>query len=333
MSLPGPRRTRRTPAGIAASSLGALCAIAATVGLVVAESPSAVMIALSLHGLATFLVMRAAMAARASHSEVVLFTAAAAALPGIGALSCWWFCAGGAALHASNAHAENDPLLQRGARGNADLARELGVNSYTQVVRHGSLEEKRNLLRRLGQLGTPRHLSIVRHFLFEDEPELRLCAYAELARIGHRHEHAIGELRRVAESRDAPADLAAALMRLAEANRGYAISGVLDDEMARYWSDQAEQIAARAIAADPECHGAHRILALALADRGALDEAWEVITSLSAASDPAVELARAEVAFRRHDRVACCLSLQRLQAAGTAVPEWLQTVANAGAIT
>ncbi len=210
-----------------------------------------------------------------------------------------------------------------------DLQRELAVNSYTQVVRHGSLEEKRNLLRRLAQLGTPRHVSIVRQFLFEDEPELRLCAYAELARIGQRHEHRIAELRRAAESCPPGPGAATALAAFAAANRAYAQSGVLDDEMAKYWGDQAEQIAQRAIAADAECLAAQCTLALTLADRGALDEAWRVVGAWPEQIAAEVEIARAEVAFRRRDRANCRTAAQRITSAGAELPEWLRSVAGA----
>lgn len=196
-----PARIERSPVGVIGSSAGVLCSVMATAGFVDASEMRTAAAALVLHILATLLAVRATAAAGASRSEVVLLAAVTATLPGVGAIAAWWFCISGAPRNASNAHAENDPLPLDSVRGDTDLRRELGVNSYTQVVRHGSLEEKRNLLRRLAQLGTARHVSIVRQFLFEEEPELRLCAYAELARIGQRHEQGIGELRRASTLR------------------------------------------------------------------------------------------------------------------------------------
>lgn len=328
-----PGEPGRSVEGVVMCSGGTLCSLAALLGFVVGADLFTASAAVVLHALAVVLVWRGAALAGASRSEAELFAAAVAALSAIGAMAAWWFCVGGADRHASNAHAENDPLRLTTVRQAADLHRELGVNSYTQVVRHGSLEEKRNLLRRLAQLGSPRHIAIVRQFLFEEEPELRLCAYAELARIGQRHEQKIGELRQAAEHAGAGAAAAKALAALAHANRAYAISGVLDGEMAGYWSDQAGRIARRGLEHDPDCLAAQRVLALVLADRGDLDEAWRLISTWRTEFSPEAELIRAEVAFRRRDRHACCEALVRLDAAGVEAPEWLRTVATAGAMS
>lgn len=314
-----------------ASALATLCAVAATAAFFVADDVVTAIAAVTLHVIAVALAARAVVGAGGSRSETLLLAAATAALPGVGAGTAAWFCWSRGDRHASNAHAENDPLRATQPRNVTDLQRELAVNSYTQVVRHGSLEEKRNLLRRLAQLGTPRHVSIVRQFLFEDEPELRLCAYAELARIGQRHEHRIGELRRAAEACPPGPAVAAALAAFAAANRAYAQSGVLDDEMAKYWGDQAEQIAQRAITADAECLAAQCTLALVLADRGALDEAWRVVAAWPEQIAAEVEIARAEVAFRRRDRANCRTAAQRITSAGAELPEWLRSVAGAEA--
>lgn len=323
----------RSRAAIAVGCASATCATAALVGLVVASDLSVTLVAVLLHVLGTWFAARSAAASGASRSETELFAALAAALPGIGACTALWFCVSRAPRHASNAHAENEALLVTSARAEADLEHELAVNSYTQVVRHGSLEEKRNLLRRLAQLGTPRHLSIVRQFLFEDEPELRLCAYAELARIGQTHEERIGELRHAAERLEGADWEADALAALAAANRDYAISGVLDDEMAGYWSERAEEIARRALAIDDACPPAQRVLVLVLADRGALDDAWNIICGWPEEFDEEAELVRAEVAFRRHAIGECRASLQRLDDAGVGAPEWLRTAVRGNAST
>ncbi|MCA8950230.1 MAG: hypothetical protein KDE27_12060 [Planctomycetes bacterium] len=327
-----PDAARQLGVGVALAALGAASAIAAAIGFVDAATWPVAIGAVLAHAAAVVLVALGTRRAGTSRSEVALFATLTATLPGLGACAALWFVVGGAPRHAANAHAENDTVRVERSRGETDLRRELGVNSYTQVVRAGSLEEKRNLLRRLARLGTPRHLSIVRQFLFEDEPELRLCAYAELARIGQRHEQEIGELRCAAQQADG-VEVGPALAALAEANRAYAISGVLDSEMAGYWSERAEVIATRALDAEPGCAAAERVLALALADRGALEEAWQIICGWPEEFDEHAELVRAEVAFRRQGRGACRESLHRLEAAGVVAPEWLRTIAGRRATT
>lgn len=323
---PAPAPRPRPIGSRVASTVALGCALAAAGAFVAANDVVTAVAATLLHAVAVALAARAAIGAGGDRSEAVLLAAATAALPGVGAGVAAWFCWSRGERHGSNAHAENDPLRQSTVVGAADLQRELAVNSYTQVVRHGSLEEKRNLLRRLAQLGTPRHVAIVRQFLFEDEPELRLCAYAELARIGHRHEHRIGELRRGAEADLDDAAKAIALATLAAAHRAYSVSGVLDEEMARYWADQGEVIAQRALAHDRDCRAAQRALVQLLADRGALDDAWQVVAAWPAAVDAEDEIARAEVAFRRRDRSTCRAAMQRLGDAGATAPEWLRSV-------
>lgn len=324
-------RLPRTAGSLLASGIAVVADSAATVGLAAASDQLTTLAATFLHLLAILLTSRAVATAAGSRSEVLLLSTVAAALPAVGAGTGFWFCWSRAPRHASNAHAANDPLRPSVAAPASDLQRELRVNSYTQVVRHGSLEEKRNLLRRLAQLGTPRHLAIVRQFLGESEPELRLCAYAELARIAQRHEHRIGELRRQTMSPAATDDRAGVLAALAAAARDYATSGALDVEMARYWADQSEAAARAALAIDGACLAAQRTLALLLGDRGDLAAASAVVDAWPEAVDDATDLVRAEIAFRRRDRSVCQAVLLRLDARQAAVPEWLRSVATVGA--
>jgi hypothetical protein len=318
-------RLPRAAGSLVASAIAIVADAAATTGLALASDLLTTFAATCLHALAVLLTARAIGIAAGSRSEVLLLAAVAAALPAVGACTGFWFCWSRAPRHASNAHAANDPLLPTVAKAAPDLQHELRINSYTQVVRHGSLEEKRNLLRRLAQLGTPRHLAIVRQFLGENEPELRLCAYAELARIGQRHEHRIGELRRAATAA-ASGDAAIAQAELAAATRDYATTGALDEEMARYWADQAAAAARAALQIDASCRRAECVLAQVLGDRGELAAAWALVAAWPAEVDAACELARAEIAFRRRDRAACRTALARLELLGAPVPEWLRSV-------
>ncbi len=112
-----------------------------------------------------------------------------------------------------------------------DLARELDLESYSEVLRRGSIDQKRNALSRLADLSEPRHLTLVRSCLLDPSHEVRLYAYAELERVAARFEDAIDE--RGKELLKDPSDQEATLA-LADAHYHYASSGVLDPSMASY---------------------------------------------------------------------------------------------------
>ncbi|MCR9248695.1 MAG: hypothetical protein NXI31_27010 [bacterium] len=314
-----------------AAGVVVVAATTAAMGFVAAASPMSVAAAAGLHALAVVLAASVALRAGLPSDEVRLFALVVAALPGVGAVALWWRCLSGP-RHAANAHAANDRLPTAARRRGADLGRELGVDSYSYVVRHGSLEQKRNLLRRLATLGTARHLAVVRQFLAESEPELRLCAHAELARVGRVHEERIAHRREATVGDLAPEAQAAALAELAQANRDYAVSGGLDDEMADYWASRAVTLAREALELAPGCRAAERVLARALADRGEVAAAWEIASSWETECGAASELVRAEIAFRLRRRQDCRESLYRLDAAGVETPVWLRQAAGRGAV-
>lgn len=320
-----------TPRSLAVCGRG-LAAVGAGAGLAGAAgfvhgSPGALAFGLAAHLLAVAAVAVAARCCGARPSELRLLATMSAGLPGVGAvLAAGHLVAGPAA--ATNAHAAHveSPFAPEPAR--RELADELRVTGYATLLREGSLEQKRNLLRRLASLGEPRHLGIVRRFLADPEPELRLCAYAELAAVAQRHEARIGALQRRVEAAGDEA-AAADVIALAEQLFAHATSGALDDEMARYWLARAEQVARRAasLAADL---GAQRVLAAALAAAGRVDAAWAVAATWPEQGlPPALELTRAEIAFRRRDRIPCEHARAQLEAAGVPVPAWLRAAATA----
>ena len=300
---------------------GAAAGVLAAVGFV-RGGDTAVSGGLVLHAGAVAAIAIASRLLRSSRTEQRLLATMVAGMPGVGALLAACHLLAGPTVSA-NAHAVHDSEGYAPAAPRPTLEHELRVTSYTQLLREGSLEQKRNLLRRLASLGEPRYLTIVRRFLADAEPELRLCAYAELAAVAQRQEARIGELRRVVDAAgDTPVveDLAA----LAALQLDHATSGALDEEMARYWLTQAEQTARHAVSWQPQCLAAQRVLALVLAGTGRCDDAWRIAQQWPTDARPTeLEVASAEIAFRRRDRATCEQVRHRLEAAGVEVPAWL----------
>lgn len=315
------RRSLAHGIGIGLGLVAAPVDVLATAGFVHGGN-TAMLAGLALHTGVVAAIAIASRLLRSARTEQRLLATMVAALPGVGALlaSCHLLLRPAAA---HNAHAVHDTDGYVPGAPRPTLEQELRVTSYTQLLREGSLEQKRNLLRRLASLGEPRYLTIVRRFLADAEPELRLCAYAELAAVAQRQEVRIGELRRtIAAAGDTIRvdDLAA----LASLQLTHATSGALDDEMARYWLAQAEQTSRRAVEAAPQSLPAQRVLALVLAATGRGEVAWQLAQRWpDDAGIAELEVARAEIAFRRRDRATCEQARARLEAAGAEVPAWL----------
>jgi hypothetical protein len=309
------QRTHRFAASLV-STTAAGCGAAAALCFLGAEEPRTVLVGAALHGVAVAAAALAMRLAGGARAEVQLTAALTAALPGLGALAAWVQCAAVPRPRATNAHAAHDGPGYVAEQRPPELQQELAVRSHAEVLRAGTIEEKRNLLRRLARLGEPRYLAIVRSFLGDPETELRLCAYAELAAIGQQFEARIASLRH--------AELHG---ELAAAAHDYAMSGALDEEMVRYWCDQAEQAARTALVSAPDDLRAQRVLALVQAASGRLDAAWQLAAAWPDDCEPALELARAEIGFRRRDLAACTRALDRLEGAGLAAPQWLRTMA------
>ena len=203
------------------------------------------------------------------------------------------------------------------------------VVAYARIAERGSFEERRNLLRQLGRLGEPKHLQVLRDFLRDDDTELRLCAYAELTRIGERYERTIATRRvaaeRLAEDPDRDDDALATLRaELAEASLAYGQSGALEREMAEYWLHQAAVQAEQVLDVDPLHPRGLTLRARALAGLGDLETAWHDVESLAAIDDgPSTATLAAGIAFRRGDYRSVRRALAALRRHGAEIPGWL----------
>lgn len=309
--------------GVVAGCTGVIGAM----GMWIAPSVQMTAGAITLHVVAALLARFAARCAGASACETDLVLVLALVVPLFGPALVWSLAFRGDPGKTQNAHAAfEEEMAAVHPELNIELERELLVRSHAQILRHGSLEEKRNLLRQLTRIGERRYLLLLRRFLRDPEPELRLCAYAELARESQQREEHIGRLRvHVAEidASDATAR-AAAFAKLAEANRDYGTSGLVDADMGEYWLEQACRIAQDAIDVDASCRAAQCAWALAKAELGDVEVAWNVIVDWPDDVEPEHDLARAELAFRRRDRGTCLAVADRLNLRGVEMPVWLQ---------
>lgn len=312
--------------GVLAGAVGVL----ATIGMWAAPSIPVTFGAIGLHVAAAALARHAARRGGASTSEMDLVVVLAVVAPLFGPALAWTLALRTGDGSTRNAHAAfEEELAATKSDESPELERELLVRSHAQVLRYGSLEEKRNLLRQLTRIGERRYLLLLRRFLRDPEPELRLCAYAELARECQQREEHIGELRTTADALGASASTqrANALAELSDANREYGTSGLLDDDMGDYWIEQACRIAQSALDLEPASRGAQCAWALAKAELGEVEPAWEVVAAWPDDVDSLHDLARAELAFRRRDRSTCLAVAERLLARDFELPVWLRETA------
>jgi hypothetical protein len=203
-----------------------------------------------------------------------------------------------------------------------DLARELDAESYHEVLRHGSTDQKRNALLRLAQLGDHKHFRLIRQCLLDPEHEVRLYAYSELERASRFFEEAIAK--RARELKRAPDD-AVALLELARSYFAYAASGIHDESMGAFYFRSAERYAAEARRqglGDPEPIW---IQARALGRLDEFEQAKATLLELTPAQQNLPEscVARAELAYRRRDFVAARAEASRMRDANADLPPWL----------
>ncbi|MBK8976662.1 MAG: HEAT repeat domain-containing protein [Planctomycetes bacterium] len=194
--------------------------------------------------------------------------------------------------------------------------------SFDEILRHGSIEHRRNALRRLATLGEPRHLRLLRRALGHDDPELRLAAFAELDRAGRVYEHALDAARELVRRCEIDRDevrLAQARTALAERHRAFADSGLLDPSMGRYHRDQADRLAECAVGDDTAALLARARVAV---DRG---DPLEALRLLPEDGDLVVQLARAEALWTAHrfDALADLVDLIA-QRWPYDIPDWLR---------
>jgi len=199
-----------------------------------------------------------------------------------------------------------------------DLARELDAESYHEVLRHGSTDQKRNALRRLADLGEPKHFLLIRSCLLDPEHEVRLYAYSELDRSAQRFEQTIAKRSKEVEQGSESEE---ALLPLTEAYFDYAASGIQDEEMAAFYFRSAERFAARM---SGSVEGVW-MRAAALARLKEFEQAEAMLATLGAAEQahPRSCVVRADIAFRRRDFAAARAEAATMRAGGSEPPPWL----------
>lgn len=201
------------------------------------------------------------------------------------------------------------------------------VMSFSEVLRRGTLDHKRNALRKLAERGTPRHLGMLRNALYSDNAELRLCAYGELQTLARGHEERLADLQReLGELADQDRDARHRLLtEAAAAHQSYAASGLLDPEMRRYHLQCAVRYAEEAWLAAPQQWRIATVYALTLSDLGDHEHARGAFAQVPAGDQerPEVCIAQAEIAFRQRDFVAVRHAGERLERQRLRPPEWL----------
>lgn len=211
-----------------------------------------------------------------------------------------------------------------------DLARELDAESYHEVLRHGSTDQKRNALRRLAELGAPHHFALIRKCLLDPSHEVRLYAYSELERGSRGYEEAIAK--RAKELANDP-EKAEACVAIAQAYFAYAASGIHDEQMAAFYFRSAERYGGQAHGLAPDEPDAVWIRARALARLGESDAALDALGQLTPEQQgqPQSCLVRAELAFQRRDYHTARLEAGRLREAENAeIPSWLAALESMG---
>jgi len=120
-----------------------------------------------------------------------------------------------------------------------DVARIADAESFSAILEFGTTDHKRNALARLAALGEPKHMRLLRACLLSPDTEVRLFAHAQLDGMDH---HLAGKLE--AARADFEAQPSRADLRLAygEAHAAMASSGVFDDETSAWHRREAESL-------------------------------------------------------------------------------------------
>ncbi len=205
-----------------------------------------------------------------------------------------------------------------------DLARELDVETFAQVLREGAPDQRRNAVRRLVERGGPSHMARVRRCLIDLDEEVRLFAHAELDRVLKTHRRSIHDaLDDVAECADADSHTA-----VAEAHLELAESGILDAAASASHHRLARQSATTALSMGGPRVDAAKVAAVAHSRLGEHGTAVEIIESLSTEEQRLADVReiRASVAFaRRRYGVARALG-ERLVRHNDDLPNWLDAL-------
>jgi hypothetical protein len=203
-----------------------------------------------------------------------------------------------------------------------DMARELDVESYHEVLTHGTTDQKRSALGRLAELGETKHFRLIRRCLVDPEHEVRLYAYSELERASRRYEEEIAL--RARELKEHP-DQGEPVLAIARAYFDYAATGIHDEAMAAWYYRSAERYAGQARRLLGDAPEPVWIQARSHGRLGDFDRAKALLLELSESQQNLPEscLARAELAFARRDFLAARAELVRLREVGAEPPPWL----------
>ena len=204
----------------------------------------------------------------------------------------------------------------------ADIARELDAESYVEVLRHGTTDQKRNALRRLATLGDPKHFDQIRGCLLDPLHEVRLYAYSELEKASEVYEEDIADLSKKLAKRPKHKK---SLLRLADVQYRYAASGIHDAAMAAFYFKTVVRYAQRAIDAGVEGPEPVWLIARALAALGQPADALAEIAKLSVEEQelPQSCLVRASIRFHDREFDSAREEAERVVAAGGTLPGWL----------
>jgi len=206
-----------------------------------------------------------------------------------------------------------------------DIARELDAESYVEVLRHGTTDQKRNALRRLATLGDPKHFDQIRGCLLDPSHETRLYAYSELEKASQVFEEEIADLSKKLAKRPKHK---ASLLRLATVQYRYAASGIHDAAMAAFYFKTVTRYARKSIEAGTQGPEPVWLVARSLARLGQPNEALAEIAALPADEQEHPEscLVRASIRFQDRDFEAARDEAERIVAAGGSLPGWLMAL-------
>ena len=183
-----------------------------------------------------------------------------------------------------------------------DVDRLSDAESFATVLRYGTADHRRGVLRRLGEHEGPQAMALLRHCLTSPNGEIALFAYGQLDQteqeLSRRIVAAEKRLRSHPEDGNAQTDLA-------EAHRAMARSGALDEQSSRWHEQEALRIAA--VGASPVGTPVHSDVAVEAGPQANL-------------------LARAERAFHERDLDTVCEVAEMLRDLGAHLPVWLDSV-------
>ncbi len=308
---------RPVAAGFVAAAIAA-----ATVWTFVRGAP--LLLPLSLHVLAAVVAAAGVPRDLRVYRHAVLV--GAAAVPVLGPALAWLLLAR-PARPGHNAHAW---FVDQESAGDADdtFAHQdddpLGATmSFHEVLRHGSLDHRRNALRKLAERGQPMHLALLRRCLSHPDMELRLGAFREVNRLLERWEARIA---RLGAEADAAPDDPSVHQRLSLSHREFATSGLLDRETQRLQLEMALARCKAARLAAPRDTGLaveQAMVYIALEDLAGAERTLATVVP-SDVDRPDLCAARAQLAFRLRRFDAIAAEVDRLEATASPVPAWMR---------